>query len=219
MEKTFLEILPLAIAATFSPSGLLFVTMILSGKKSPVRHAVLFLLGAVAFLAVLGLVVMLTFKPAVNSENHPGTVSSAIDIILGFLMILLIGHSFISRKKQKQKRDKQRQRPFFIMGTGYMMINASSLIPFIAASKIIAENDHAFWDSLPLFLFLILVTMLMVSFPVLVTILLPAKSERVMVPVKSFMSKHGSQIARAYFFLIGLYLILHGITGIRGGLW
>lgn len=217
MERTFFEILPLAIAATFSPSGLLFVTMILSGKEKPARHALLFLLGSVIFLTILGMFILLTFKSAVSSSNHPDSLSGAIDIILGFLTILIIGRSFISKGKKKSEGgdSHKRKRPFVVMGFLYMAINASSLVPYIAASKIIADAGLG-WDSLPLLLALILITMLMISFPVAVTILMPAKSERVMTPVKAFMSKHGSQIARAYFLLVGLYLIYHGIRGIQG---
>lgn len=102
------------------------------------------------------------------------------------------------------------------MGFLFMLINASSLIPFIAASKIIAENDIGFVNALIAFIALILITMFMVSFPVLVILLMPGRSEKVMVPVKSFISRHGTQVAQAYYFLIALYLIYKGVTGIRG---
>jgi len=111
MERTLLEILPLAVAATISPSGLLFVTIILSGKENPRRHALLFLLGAVTFL----------------------------------------------------------------------------------------------------------IAMLMISFPVIITILMPKKSGIIMVPVKSFMSKHGSAIAKGYFLFVAVYLIFHGIRELQAG--
>jgi hypothetical protein len=46
---------------------------------------------------------------------------------------------------------------------------------------------------------------------------MPKKSDVVMVPVKSFMAKHGSVIAKGYFLLIAAYLIFHGIREIQGG--
>jgi len=213
MDRTFLEILPLAIATTFNPSGLLFVIMILSGKVKPVRHAFTFLFGAATFLIVLGLFIMLTFKPAINSTNHPDALSSAIDIALGILVIVFIGRSFLVKAKPK-KTGKASKRPFFIMGMGYMLINASSLIPFIAANKIISENGLGFAESLTIFAALIIIAMTMISFPVLIIVTMPGKSERIMGPVKTFMSKHGSQIARIYFFLMGIYLIAHGVRNL-----
>jgi hypothetical protein len=216
MEKTLLEILPLAIAATFSPSGLLFVTMILSGKDRPVKNSVVFLSGAILFLIALGSFIMVAYNSAVTSKGHPGTFAGAIDILLGLLIIVVIGRSLIFKKKEKTVEKKQGRRPYLIMGFLFMLINASSLIPFIAASKIIAENDIGFVNALIAFIALILITMFMVSFPVLVILLMPGRSEKVMVPVKSFISRHGTQVAQAYYFLIALYLIYKGVTGIRG---
>jgi len=212
MEKTFLEILPLAIAATFSPSGLLFITMILSGKEKAQRHALLFLLGAVIFLLILGMVVMETYKSAIGDAAHPGDSSGIIDILFGTMIILIITRSLIKKDKPQAEPKKQKKRPFVVMGFLYMIINVSTLIPFIAACKIISENQLGFADSLPLFLFLIAVTMLMISFPVIVTLTMPLKSEKVMGPVKSFMSKHGPRIAQVYFLAIGVYLIAHGVA-------
>ncbi|MHB1325848.1 MAG: hypothetical protein ACYC0L_06550 [Thermoleophilia bacterium] len=78
MEKTLLEILPLAIAATFSHGGLLFVSMITSGKDRPVKNS------------------------AVTSESHPGSFAGAIDILFGLLIIVVIGRPVFSEKKRKR---------------------------------------------------------------------------------------------------------------------
>ncbi|MBK5226350.1 MAG: GAP family protein [Thermoleophilia bacterium] len=109
MEKTLLEILPLAIAATFSPSGLLLVTMILSGKDRPVKNSVVFLSGAVLFLISLGSFIMVAYNSAVTSKSRPGSFAGAIDILLGLLIIVVIGRSVIFRKKEK-KVEKNRRR-------------------------------------------------------------------------------------------------------------
>lgn len=109
MEKALLEILPLAIAATFSPSGLLFVTMILSGKDRPLKNTVVFLSGAILFLIALGSFIIFAYNSAVTSKGHPGTFAGAIDILLGLLIIVVIGRSVIFRKKEK-KVEKNRRR-------------------------------------------------------------------------------------------------------------
>lgn len=217
MEKVFLEILPLALAATISPSGLLFVTLILSGKESPKRHAVLFLLGAITFLIVLGSFLLVTFKPAIDAASQPDRRSGYLDIAFGLLIIIFIGQGLVFGKKKKpEKEEKKRKRPFLILGFGFMIINTSTLIPFIAACKIISDSDLPAAADLILLAFLILTTMLMISFPVIITVLMPKKSDVVMVPVKDFMQKHGSVIAKGYFLLIAAYLIFHGIRELQG---
>ncbi|MBI5871449.1 MAG: GAP family protein [Actinobacteria bacterium] len=217
MEKVFLEILPLALAATISPSGLLFVTLILSGKENPKRHAILFLLGAITFLIVLGSFLLVTFKPAIEAASQPDKRSGYLDIAFGVLIIIFIGQGLIFGKKKKPDKEKKRKRPFLILGFGFMIINTSTLIPFIAACKIISDGGLPAAEDLILLAFLILTTMLMISFPVIITVLMPKKSDVVMVPVKNFMSKHGSVIAKSYFLLIAGYLIFHGIRELQGG--
>ncbi|MFA5802101.1 MAG: GAP family protein [Thermoleophilia bacterium] len=217
MEKSLLEILPLALAATISPSGLLFVTMILSGKDHPKKNSVLFLCGAVLLLVVLGSAISLTYKSAVATAGHPDNTAGILDIVMGILIIVFIGKTVIFGKKDRPARKKKQHRPYLIMGFLYMIINASSLIPYIAASKMIAENEIGLGNTIVVFTALILITMFMISFPVMITILLPEKSERVMAPVKSFMARYGNQIAQGYFFLIAIYLIVHGIRGMQAG--
>lgn len=217
MEKVFLEILPLALAATISPSGLLFVTMILSGKENPKRHAILFLLGAIVFLVVLGSFLLVTFKPAIEAASQPDKRSGYLDVTFGILIIIFIGQGLIFARKKKPDKEKQHKSPFLIMGFGFMIINTSTLIPYIAACKIISDGGLAAAEDLILLAFLIITTMLMISFPVIITVLMPKKSDIVMVLVKSFMAKHGSVIAKGYFLLIAAYLIFHGIREIQGG--
>ncbi|MDO8736269.1 MAG: GAP family protein [Thermoleophilia bacterium] len=216
MVNTLIEILPLALAATISPSGLLFVTMILSGKENPKRHAVLFLVGSITFLFILGIILLFTFKSALNSAEQPHTLSGILDIVFGVLVILFIGQSLIFGKKKKPEDKKKHKYPFFVMGFGFMIINTSSLIPFIAACKIITDGDLGAVRAMSLLAILIAIAMLMISFPVIITILMPKKSDVVMVPVKSFMAKHGSVIAKGYFILIAVYLIYHGIVQLQG---
>lgn len=217
MQRTFLEILPLALAATFSPSGLLFVTMILSGRNSPKKHAIQFLLGACLFLIALGSILLVTFKPAIEAASQPDRRSGYIDIAFGVLIIIFIGQGLIFGKKKKPEKKKKHKQPFIIMGFGFMIINTSTLIPFIAACKIISDGGLAVVDDVALMAFLIATTMLMISFPAIISILMPKKSDVVMGPVKSFMSKHGSVIAKGYFILIAFYLIYHGIRELQGG--
>ncbi|MEI7690880.1 MAG: GAP family protein [bacterium] len=211
MDKTFLQVLPLAIGATISPTGLLFVMMILSGKDNPKKKALSFILGATLFLTVLGIIIFFTAKPAIQATNRPDLTSSIIDIVLGLLIVLIVIKSIFFKKKDKSTEVKKHKKPYPVIGFLYMFINVSTLIPFIAAIKIIAENKLAPLDDSSLVVVVILITMLMVAFPVIITYAMPKKSEAILGPVKGFMSKHGSTIANVYFMLMAIYLIYAGI--------
>ena len=215
MQKTLIEILPLALAAAMSPSGLLLVFTILSGKKDPKRGSLAFVLGSMLFLIVLGLLVMLTFNPAVKQANHPEKISAIIDIVLGSLILVVTGRSLLVKKKEKKASGKSRKRPYFVIGFFYMVVNTSTLIPFIAASKIIAENSLGPGGSVIAFVYLLVITMSLISLPVIMTFLLPAQSEKILGPLKSFMSRHGARIAQVFFLVIAVYLIARGVVDLR----
>jgi threonine/homoserine/homoserine lactone efflux protein len=210
MEKTFAQILPLAVGGTFSPSGLLLVMAILSSNENPKRKALSFIIGSSIFLTVLGILIVLLVKPAVQAASHPHKLSGYIDIALGLLIIILAGKSFLSRNKKAPQKKKERKIPYTLVGFSFMLVNTSTLVLFIAASKIIADNRLARPDTILLLLVLIIITMFMISFPVAISFAMPERSERILKPVTSFMSRHGSQIARVYFLLMAFYLIIHG---------
>jgi len=211
MDATFLKVLPLAIGATISPTGLLFVMMILSGKNNPKKKALTFVIGSTIFLVLLGLLIFFTYKPIVGHSAHPDDVSSIIDVVLGLLIILIVIKSVFFKKKDKAKDDDTKhKKPYIVLGFLYMLINISTLIPFIAAIKIIAANKLQPFDDISVVVAVIIITMLMVSFPVIITYLMPKESSKILGPVNEFMSKHGSQIANVYFMLMAVYLIYAG---------
>ncbi len=212
MDKTLLQVLPLAIGATISPTGLLFVMMILSGKDNPKKKALSFVLGGISFLVILGLIIFFTAKPAIQATARPDVTSSVIDIVLGLLIVLIVIKSVFFKKKSKPTDDKKHKKPYSVIGFLYMFINVSTLIPFIAAIKIIAANKLAPWDDFSVVIVVILITMLMVAFPVIISYLMPHKSEKILGPVNSFMSKHGPKIANVYFMLMAIYLLYIGVS-------
>lgn len=210
MEKTLAQIIPLAIGATFSPSGLLLVMGILSSEEKPRRKALAFLAGAALFLIVLGLVILFILKPAVHQGGHNNRLSAYIDISLGLLIVLIVIRMVLTKKKDKPEK-KKRKIPYGAVGFSFMIVNTSTLVLFIAACKIISEGKLGMMDSLVLFAILLLITMFMIAFPVLISYAMPQRSQVVLRPVTAFMSKHGSRIAQIYFLIMAVYLVVHGI--------
>jgi len=214
MDHTFFEILPLAIGAAFSPTGLLFVMMILSGKENSKKGALGFVLGGTLLLTILGLFLFFTAQPIVNATRHPDITSSIIDIGLGILILLIVAMSFFFKKKPKIKAANNKKRPYPIIGFFYMAINVSTLIPFIAAVKIISVNKLALWDNIAIFLMTVVITMSMIAFPVVISYAMPKESKKILDPMNAFMAKNGSKLGDAFFALIAVYLIYHGVMGL-----
>ncbi|RJQ46373.1 MAG: hypothetical protein C4534_02785 [Gaiellales bacterium] len=214
MRAALLEILPLALAASLSPTALGFEITILSGKGNGRRNSLLFVLGAALFLVVLGLLVMLVFRHTVIPSDHHRKLSAWIDIVLGFSIILLVARSFLPRKKKKKSGGSSRRRPYLIVGFLFMAINTSTIIPFVAASKTIADARLPLLGAATLFAALVLMTVWMIAFPVVFSYAAPRSSGRALERMGAFMERHGSQLVRVFFLAAGVYLAVKGISGL-----
>lgn len=210
MTPTLAQVLPLAIGASFSPSGLLLVIGILSSKGKPRRKALAFLLGSTLLLLVAGLVVLLVLRSSVQASPRSHRVSAIIDIALGLIIVMVVARSVLAKKTDKPVK-RERKVPYGLVGFSFMLVNTSTLVLYIAAAKIIAEQGHGLPGSAILLTIIIVVTMSMIALPVLIAYALPQRSERMLKPVSSWLSKHGSQVANAYFMLMAIYLLVRGI--------
>ena len=101
-----------------------------------------------------------------------------------------------------------------MIGFLYMAINVSTLIPFIAAVKIISVNKLAHWDNIAIFLVTVVITMSMIAFPVVISYAMPKESQKILDPMSVFMAKNGTKLGNVFFALIAVYLIYHGVMGI-----
>ena len=218
MGRTLAQVVPLALAATISPTGLLLILSILSSGDKPRRKSIFFLLGSLLFLIMAGIVVMLFFQPLAGAFSEPARVSGAVDIVLALLILLIVGRTALKRRQPQPARVlRQRPRPYFALGFFYMFQNASTLIPFIAACKIIGEDGEPLWSSMLSFTVVVLVTMLMVSTPVIIACVAPKKSALALDPLKVFMKQHSDiiiQVVLAIFAAAAVYLLIHGLTSI-----
>jgi hypothetical protein len=216
MQRTLIQILPLAVGATFSPSGLLLMMAILSSKENPRRKALSFLLGATAMLVLLAAIVLLIFRPKVLAAAHPDWLSGLIDILLALLISMLVLVTAFRKKKQVAHQKKKRRIPYMLVGFSFMLVNASTLVLYIAGCKLISESNLEWLESVVLLFVLIVVTMALVSFPVLISYAMPKQSQRILGPVTSFMTRHGNRVAQVYFMLMAAYLMVHGIRIMAG---
>ncbi|MDP1809267.1 MAG: GAP family protein [Actinomycetota bacterium] len=215
MFSVFAQVTPLALAADISPSGLLFVMMILSNRDNGKKKALSFIIGATAFLTVLGIFTMLTFRAAAGRTGHATRLSGVLDIALALLILAIVAKSARGAKKDKPAKKKKKEPPFLVLGFSYMIINISTLIPFIAAAKIIAAAKLGLTDTSTLFAAVLLIAMFMVAFPVLISYVAPEKSQTILGPVQMFMRARGKEIANIYFLIMAVYLLVRGILILR----
>ena len=202
--------------AAISPSGLLLVIGILSleSGENPRRKALSFLVGSAAFLLIIAMVILFLIKPAIPTAVHHGKLSGIIDIVLGCLVgLAVVWSSFFKRAKKKRRK---RKIPYTAVGFSFMLLNTSTLVLFVAACKIVVEGRLGLPETTSLLLAVVTVTLSLMAFPVLITYAMPQQSEKILAPITSVMSSHGSQVARAYFLLMAAYLVTHGVLTVCG---
>ncbi len=211
MTHVLLIALPLALAAALSPSGLLFVMLILSEDENPKLKALKFVLGATVFLVAFAAFIFLTVKQAVGATSHPSKTSAVLDIVFAVLIAAIVTRNFLTRHKTKPEKTHT-HRPYLLLGFVYMLVNVSSLIPFAAAVKLIATSRLAVWEHVGALAVIVVVAMSLIAFPVVVTYALPEKSQRILGPTTRFFKRYGTTIANVYFLIMAVYLLAHGIA-------
>jgi len=100
------------------------------------------------------------------------------------------------------------------MGVLFSASNFSSLIPALAASKDIGVAAVPSFDKTIAFIFLLAIALSWVWAPVTIYLVTPNNFDRLLDPVIHFLRRYGGQLMAAVSFLIGLYLIVRGVTGL-----
>lgn len=212
MKQTLAEILPLALAASLNPTAVLVESAIISGREQGRRDSLLFVIGGTCFLVALGLLVMFFFNHTVLPSDHYRRLSAWIDIILGLLIALVVLRSLAGgRKKESRWARTGRRRPYLIVGFIFMAVNTSTNIPFVAASKAIADNQLPWEEAAVLFVLLVLVTISLMTFPVAFSYAAPQQAERVMLRLNAFFSRYGNRLVQGFFLLVAVYLVWKGL--------
>lgn len=207
MLNTFLQVLPLSLGGAVNPVGILIIFFIITGKNRPLKRAWSFLAGSTTFLILVIFAEYFLLKYTLGTARHQTSASALIDIAIGIFLILLA----IFRKKQRVKSEKKRNLwGEFIYGFIFMIIDISTLVLYFAAIKIISEDKLALPQNIVLFTVNTIIVMSTMTLPVFLASVMPARSDIVLNPLKSFINKHGQLISKIVIVIIGLYLIYKG---------
>jgi len=211
MGKIFAQILPLAIAASVNPTGVLAMVFILSLPEKPVRKAAAFLAGSLILLGGIAIIINLAVSDASKTAHLPPWLSASIDIVFGLMVLYLAIKAHHNQKRNKREKHHKFHKSFFLPGIIYMAVDFSSLVPFVAANKIIASGSLGLWPSAILATFTIVSTLLWLIVPLSIRVVFPTKSEVVLAKLKLYFQEHGSVLVEAMLFIIAVYLIVHGV--------
>jgi len=218
MEAFLIQIIMMGLASAVSPTLLAVAVLLISSKKQPRLRVIAFLSGAALTLAVIGVIII--SRGSISTSTRPSTVSAAIDIILGLLLIFfgirarLIKPAKTHVKKNTGSPESKSTSKLLIenagLGIALTATNGTSLIFYLAAAKKAAESGLGLaWRILSLFIVGILY-LLPILIPLLVTLAAPDVSKEILNKVNMEVKKYGPVTIAVISIVFGVYLIAKG---------
>lgn len=216
MGSLFVRVLPLALGAALSPTVLTVIVLLLAGAKSR-RDAVAFAIGTLAVSIAIGVAMLFVFNQTLQG-HHAGTKSSSaiIDIVLGGVLLVLALREVVVAPKAKEPkaRHKLGVGAAFVLGMLVMAANFSSLVLYLAALKEIVRADVATASELVVTAAFIVIMLLAVELPLLLTVVAPGSSERLLTNIGATVKRNSRAITIVVLVIFGAYLAVKGVMSL-----
>jgi Sap, sulfolipid-1-addressing protein len=221
---------PVAVGAAISPILVISVVLLLSGTRKPQARALAFAVGNVVALAIVAVVVLALF----HSAGHTGTGSTKagklIDLILGVLLAAMgVGKliEFIYRKPSDESGeatpDAEADHPAaqkggvfgsLALGVALMATNITTIALYLSAMKDVAEAKVDNGVRVVVVAVTIVIIMVPVAVPLLITVVVPGTSTKLLAAVRTFITRYRDLIMGIFVTGFGVYLALKGAGGV-----
>lgn len=211
LEKTF----PLMLAAASNPAVVGIVILMLTSADRPLARAGAFVIGFGAVLVAVGIVGLWFFKGSRETFGPGGSLFAWLDIALGAGMLVFAVITWLKRDSasgQNRLLERVGPRAFFAVGAIFMITDASALVALGPLLREIAiAHVSAFQRGVALVLTYVVV-ILPVALPLLIYIVAPRSSQRILAAMRRWLERYGYLVAIAVFLAIGTYLLIRGFT-------
>lgn len=214
MISLLVKVLPLAFGAAISPTVLTVVVLLLAGAKTR-RPAVAFAAGTATLSVAIGAAVLLVFRGALDGPHHvTGHRGAVVDIVLGALLLALAVRAIARKPKPKEPKPRHLvgTGAAFALGVGIMASNFSSLVLYLAALKVIVRADATTSATVVVTGVFIVIMLLPVELPLLLTVVAPRSSDRLLGGIGETVKRHSRAITIVVLVVFGAYLLVKGIT-------
>lgn len=216
MESLVVNVIPIALGAAVSPVLLTGAIILLSSNNRPRTKVLAYALGSIVVIVLIGIVGLMIFGKAVARPGSTHSATSAIiDSVIGFLLILLGVKKLIKPSKGKPVFEKYLEstklKDFVLMGIVLMGVNFSTIVLYIEAIKQIAVGKINLLDTILMLALVDLIIMVPVFIPLVIYVLLPGRSKKILSGVNGFLAKHSNLVSVFILFLFGFYIAIKGI--------
>jgi len=229
MGDLIAKTVPLAIGGAVSPILVITVVLLLSGTRAPRARALAFAVGNVIALILVAVAVLLLFHSAGHTGTGTTKAGKLIDLILGVLLIAMgvgklfeFGYRKLSHGAESAGPDAEGDHPSggkggvlgsSALGVGLMATNLTTIALFLAAMKDVAEAKVANGARIVVVAMTIVIIMVPVAVPLLITVVIPGLSTRVLAAVRTFITRYRDLIMGIFVTGFGVYLAVKGAGG------
>lgn len=207
----WLESLPTAFAASFSPTSLVIVAWLLSLSR-PLRLSVVFLASAATVVLVVGFafVAVLASTGLDQKSRHP-TVPPAVDLGLGLLAILF---AVVLRRRRPRPPKAHHYEPkvITVILLGLALGSPSPL--YLLSLHSVSQEHHPYAIRALQVIILAAIVLLMVEIPILTYRFAPERTSDALARTNAWLSRHGKMIGVVATAGIGVYFTVKGIVGL-----
>lgn len=214
MQAVFLHILPLLLGAAISPVATVGMIAVLTSKYKPKLMGLAFLFGAILPLLIIGIPGIFLFS---NLQLKPANsnISSILDLVAGLLLLGLALKNFLKKPSNKTSNKPKSHKELgpaksFVLGTGLMITNFSTIILFIPAVKDIAQSTLSSVEKMTVLFASIPIVMSIIMLPLIIATIMPHSSRNILENFRVFMTRHNRTIIQVMLLVFGIYLLAKG---------
>jgi hypothetical protein len=214
MIRTLILTIPVALGGAVSPVLLVaLIGMLAAGWRS---RAWAFATGAAITTVVVTLGFWLLFRhhaAGVPSGAHPHR-AALVDLVIGGLLLLWGLYRLPRWKRVKAPAPpKEGGGTFtaFLAGCALMITNLSTFAFIVVQAKLVAHSSIPVSQQLVVLAVDTVIVLTLVWLPLLLTIVMPRSSARVLGSIRHFFDTRGPHTLTVVLVVLGIYLIAHGV--------
>jgi Sap-like sulfolipid-1-addressing protein len=215
------ELVLVTIAAMLSPTTLTFSTFVLVLSARPLRSGFWFYLGALTATLAVGVLAAFVLGDAAAS-SHPSTPKTWVAIIDVVAAVLILAWVVRVMRRPRnpariasmmeQIRGVTDSRAIAVVGAGATLANPGGFIPL--ALKEISELDPSRAGYVAEWLFFTLVSLLPLASALVLLLIAPAWTARMLEGARAWLELHARTVAAAIVVLVAVSLLRNGIAGL-----
>jgi threonine/homoserine/homoserine lactone efflux protein len=220
VSGTDTELVLVTLAAMLSPTTLSFCVLTLVLGERPLRAGAWFYIGAFTATMAVGVLAAFVLGDAAADRNStPRTWVAIVDIVAGAFLLAYVVR--VLRRPRDEEREaemvarvgKLASAPALaIVAAGATLANPGMFIPL--ALKEISQLDPSAAEYILLWLVFAVVSLLPLAAALLMLVVAPAPTERVLGRARGWLERHARTVAGVLVIAVAAALIRNGITGL-----